>query len=128
MSQLPIGLIGLLIGIPMVLSVLWLVYVIHTHTEKAERLMPTSIFVESNKNAYSQAGLIGKAIRNGFLTLVLAMPIICHKRGIVSLAEVRNFPTNLRGLLFISWGLCALFFMALMILGAYIKFLEPSEL
>ncbi|WP_268800420.1 hypothetical protein [Pseudomonas huanghezhanensis] len=128
MSNIPLGLISLFIGIPMILIDLWLIYVIRVHTEKAESLMPTSAFVESNKSAYAQAGLLGKAIRNGFLTLVLAMPTLCHKRGIVSLADVRNLPPNLKRLLFLLWGLCALFLTALMILGAYIKLSKSSGL
>ncbi|TDV67504.1 hypothetical protein [Pseudomonas sp. LP_7_YM] len=124
MTTIPIGLLAALICLPMIFFDLWLIYAIHVYTEKAESMMPTSSFVQANRQAYSQAGLIGKAIRNGFLTGVLLMPNLSNKRGIVNLSEVRSFPAGLKHLLFITWGLCAFFFTALMALGLYMKYIE----
>lgn len=117
MNSIPVGLIGALIGMPLILVDLWLIYVIHAYTEKAESMLPTSSFVQANKDAYSQAGLMGKAIRNGFLTGVLIMPKLCSKRGIVNLSEVRDFPAGLKRLLIVTWTLCAIFVAALVALG-----------
>lgn len=73
-------------------------------------------------DAYAKAGLIGKTIRNGFLTSVLLMPNLSTTRGIVNLEEVRDFPPGLRRLLFITWGLCAVFAAMLVVGGFYIKY------
>lgn len=124
MSHIPTGLLAGLIGVPLILSEFWLIYVVLIYTEKAERWMPTSSFVRSNINAYSQAGLVGKVMRNGFLTLVLLIPEISSKRGIVNLDEVKKFPKGLKLLLLVSWGLCTLLVSALMILWLYTKYLE----
>jgi hypothetical protein len=80
--------------------------------------------VDANKAAYSQAGFIGKGMRNGFLTLVLAIPGPCAKRGILDVCDARNFPKKFKRMLFVSWGMGFLFFVALMIFGGYIKYLE----
>lgn len=119
MNSIPIGLVGALIGIPLILIDLWLIYVIHAYTEKAEGMLPTCSFVQANKNAYAQAGFMGKAIRNSFLTGVLLMPNLCNKRGIVNLLEVRSFPAGLKRLLIVSWTLCAIFLVALVVLGLF---------
>lgn len=119
MIKIPLGLLAGVIGIPMILTVLWLMYVVFRYTEKAESLMPTSSFVEAHKNAYPQAGLAGKIFRNGFLTLVLLTPELCAKRGFANLEEVRRFPSSLKRRLIVSWGLCASFFIALIALWLY---------
>lgn len=122
MSPDAVGIISGVIGIPMMLIAIWLIYIVHVYTEKSERMMPKSGFVQKNIDTFSQAGLIGKVIRNGFLTLVLLTPEYSHKRGVVDLAEVRNFPAGLKRILFVTWGACAFIFLALVSFGVYIKY------
>lgn len=104
MSQIPLGLIGLCIGVPLILIEIWLIYMVLVYTEKAEALLPNSSFVAANKAAYSQAGLIGKGMRNGFLTLVLSIPGPCVRRGIIDISDAKNFPKGFKRMLFVSWG------------------------
>ncbi|KPG98191.1 hypothetical protein AEQ67_12575 [Pseudomonas sp. RIT-PI-q] len=124
MSQIPLGLIALLIGVPMILIVIWLTYMVHVYTEKAEALMPNSIFVEANKKTFSHAGLLGKSVRNGFLTMVLLTPALTAKRGLVDVADVQNFPSGFKRMLVASWGLNFLFCVALIVFGSYLKAIE----
>ncbi|WP_074758004.1 hypothetical protein [Pseudomonas abietaniphila] len=124
MSPDTLGIISGVIGIPMILITICLIYVVNVYTEKSERLMPKSSFVKANIDNYSQAGIIGKVIRNGLLTMVLMIPDISHKRGVVNLAEVRDFPTGLKRILFVTWGMCALCFGALILVGGYIKYVN----
>ncbi|WP_346828648.1 hypothetical protein ABDX87_15320 [Pseudomonas abietaniphila] len=126
MSPDTLSVISGVIGIPMILIAIWLIYVAHAYTEKSEFMMPKSSFVKANIDTYSQAGLIGKVIRNGFLTMVLMMPNISHRRGIVNLDEVRDFPVGLKRILFMTWGMCALCFVALVFVGGYIKYLKST--
>ena len=125
MSEIPLGLIGLLIGVPLILTEIWLIYIIHAYTEKAESHLPKSRFVGDNISMWSHAGFIGKTMRNGYLTLVLAMPEICSRRGILEITEARQFPQRLKLTLFISWGLGFIFFAAMMVVGSYIQYLKP---
>ncbi|MGF6091835.1 hypothetical protein [Pseudomonas sp. 18173] len=109
---------------PLFLIEIWLIYMVHAYTEKAEALLPKSSFVEANRTAFWHAGLVGKAMRNGILTMVLMMPGPCAKRGIVDYTEARNFPAGFRRMLFVSWGMSWLFGIALMIFGVYLKYFE----
>ncbi|MFQ6574650.1 hypothetical protein [Pseudomonas sp. UM16] len=124
MTQIPLGLIGLFIGVPLLLIEIWLVFMINIYTEKAESHLPTSQFVANNISMWSHAGFIGKTMRNGYLTLVLAMPDICSRRGILEIAEARQFPRQLKLILFISWGLAYIFFAAMMVMGSYIHYFQ----
>ncbi|WP_422422813.1 hypothetical protein [Pseudomonas sp. GZD-222] len=124
MPHISLGLTTLLIGIPMIALEIWLTYMIITYTDKAESYLPTSKFVGNNISMWSHAGFIGKTMRNGYLTLVLAMPEICSRRGILEITEARQFPRRLKFILLISWGLCFIFLAAVMVVGAYISYLE----
>ncbi|MFJ1336536.1 hypothetical protein ACIKP7_00170 [Pseudomonas caricapapayae] len=124
MTHISLGLISVLIGIPMIAIEIWLTYMIITYTDKAESYLPTSKFVGNNISMWSHAGFIGKTMRNGYLTLVLVMPEICSRRGILEITEARQFPRRLKLILLISWGLCFIFLAAVMVVGAYISYLE----
>ncbi|VVO56041.1 hypothetical protein PS838_00536 [Pseudomonas fluorescens] len=124
MSQVPLGLIGLVIGIPMMFVVIWLTYMVHVYTEKAEALMPNSSFVAANKKTFSHAGILGKSVRNGFLTIVLLTPVLTAKRGLVDVVEVKNFPSGLKRMLVVSWGLNFLFCVILIVFGGYLQYIE----
>ena len=124
MSPLPLGLIGLLIGAPIILMVVWLTYMVHVYTEKAEALMPNSSFVDANKKAFSQAGIFGKSIRNGFLTMVLLTPHLTAKRGIVDVQEIKHFPKKFKRMLVVTWAANFLLCLALLVFGSYLKYLK----
>lgn len=124
MHQFSLGLIGLCIGGALIITEIWLIYMVHAYTEKAEALLPRSSFVAANIAAYSQAGFIGKGMRNGFLTLVLALPGPCAKRGIIDPCDAMNFPRKFKRMLFASWGAGFLFFVTFMLFGIYIKYVE----
>lgn len=124
MSQVSLGLIAGGIGIPMIVIDLWLIYVVCVYTDKAESLLSNSDFVKANRSAYSQAGLIGKVMRNGFLTVVLMMPALCAKRGMLDISDLRNFPRGLKRLLLVSWGAGVFIFVVLVVFGIYIQWLK----
>ncbi|MNJ44008.1 hypothetical protein D3C77_390410 [compost metagenome] len=124
MTQASLGMITVFIGFPMIAIEIWLIYMIIAYTEKAESYLPTSKFVGNNISMWSHAGFIGKTMRNGYLTLVLAMPEICSRRGILEITEARQFPRRLKLILLISWGLCFIFLAAVMVVGAYISYFE----
>lgn len=127
MNPIPIGLIGLIIGAPLTFIMIWLIYMVHIYTEKAEKLLPNSSFVELNNKTFSEAGVMGKAMRNGFLTLVLLSPNLLTKRGLVDLMKVKNSPKDLKRLLVASWALCFLFTTSLIILGVYIEYIDKTR-
>ncbi|VVN97610.1 hypothetical protein PS712_02399 [Pseudomonas fluorescens] len=123
MSDL-IGLILLFIFPLFIALAMWLVYMIHAYTEKAEALLPNSSFVRTNRAAFFHMGIMGKAIRNGVLTMVLLTPAFTAKRNIVDLAEVEKFPKRLKLILVGTWGLGWFLVIILMTLELCLTFLE----
>jgi hypothetical protein len=124
MSHIPLGLISLLVVAPTIFLAMWLFYMIHAFTEKAESLLPNSSFVEGLRSTYEHAGLIGKAVRNGVITLALMMPNAFARKGLLDIAEAKNFPHGLKYMLFASWGLAFAFLAAGVALGVYLETLR----
>lgn len=124
MSQMPLGLISLLVVAPTIFLAIWLFYMIHAFTEKAESLLPNSSFVEGLRSTYARAGLPGKAVRNGVITLALMMPNTFARKGVLDLTEAKNFPHGLKCILFVSWGLAFAFLAAGVTLGIYLETLR----
>jgi len=116
-----IGLIFLIILSPLLLVAVWLIYVVQAHTEKAEALLCNSHFVRVNKAAFSNMGVVGRFMRSGVLTMVLIMPGISVRRGIVNAAEVEKFPKDLKRMLVVSWGLCWLLSLVFIMFGVFVK-------
>ena len=121
MNNVHVGLVFLIILGSLLLVLVWLIYIVQVHTEKAEALLCNSHFVSVNKAAFSNLGGVGKVVRSGVLTMVLMMPGISVRRGIVNAAEVEKFPKGLRRMLVISWGLCWLLSLIFIIFGVYVK-------
>lgn len=124
MTQIPIGLIAGFILVPTFFICIWVGYVAHAYTEKAEAFLSNSSIVVGTKSIYSQAGLLGKVMRSCILTMALMIKNLCIKKGILELSEVENFPKKLMRLLFVSWGLVFLVCAALMALSIYSNFIE----
>jgi hypothetical protein len=93
-----------LILLPFLFSAIWLFFMVHVFTEKAEAQVRNSSFVKANKSLYDSAGLIGKSMRNGLLTLALLTPNIAVTRGLLAVDDVKSFPAGLKRVLFITWG------------------------
>jgi hypothetical protein len=119
-----VGLIFLIILGPLLFVAIWLLYIVQTHTEKAEALLCNSHFVKVNKAAFSNFGVVGKVMRSGVLTMVLMMPGISVRRGIVNAAEVEKFPKGLKRMLVVSWGLCWLLSLVFIIFGVCVKYIK----
>lgn len=74
MTEVDPGLVALLIVVPMVLPIVVQCYVAHKYTERFESLLTNCSFVTGNKNVYQHAGLLGKVMRTGLISMVLAIP------------------------------------------------------
>lgn len=122
MSADLLDLISLFIFPLFMLLAIWLFYMVHVYTEKAEALLPNSKFVETNRAAFFHMGIMGKIIRNGVLTMVLLTPAFTAKRNIVDVAEVERFPRGLKIILVASWGVSWLLGIALMVFGACLNY------
>ncbi|MQG93597.1 hypothetical protein F6X59_12940 [Pseudomonas sp. MN1F] len=91
--------IGALIIIPIPLILLAQCYVAHKHTEFFESLLPNCKYIIDNRNIYKHAGLPGKLIRTGSISVVLAIPKLFIWRGLANAEEVKAFPAKHRCIL-----------------------------
>ncbi len=118
-----VGLIFLIIMGALTFTGVWLMYIVQAHTENAESLLSNSHFVRINKAAFSHMGFFGKVIRCGVLTMILMMPEISTRRGIVIVAEVERFPKGLKRILVLSWGVFWLLGLVFFVFGVYVKYI-----
>ncbi len=124
MTQIPIGLIASFILVPLLFTCIWVGYVAHAYTEKAEAFLSNSNIVVGTKSIYSQAGFPGKIMRNCILTMSLMIKNPSIKRGLLELNDVKSFPKNLMRLLFVTWGLVFLECAAMMAFRICSYFIE----
>lgn len=99
MNTVEPGWIALLILVPIILSMLVLCYIAHRYTEHFESLLSNCTYITGNKKIFQHAGLLGKIMRTGSISLVLTMPTIFSRKGLVDLREVERFPLNMKRLL-----------------------------
>ena len=99
MNEVDPGLVALLIFAPMGLAIIVQCYIAHKYTERFESLLTNCAFVTGNKNIYQHAGLLGKVMRTGLISMGLATPRIFVRRGLIDFDEVKRFPTRMRRLL-----------------------------
>ncbi|WP_426149615.1 hypothetical protein [Pseudomonas sp. DC3000-4b1] len=99
MTDIHIAFIGLFIIASIWLAMIVQAYIAHKHTEYFESLLPNCTFVTDNKKNLEYAGLPGKILRTGLISMVLALPHIFTRRGLIDLNEVRRFPPRTRRLL-----------------------------
>ncbi|KAF1312298.1 hypothetical protein BLX42_04210 [Pseudomonas sp. SG-MS2] len=99
MSEVHPGLIALLIIVPMILAMVVQCYIAHKYTERFETFLTNCSFVTGNKNTFQHAGLLGKLMRTGLISMVLAAPKIFMRRGLIDFDEVKRFPPRMKRLL-----------------------------
>ncbi|HDS1680901.1 TPA: hypothetical protein QEM39_002442 [Pseudomonas putida] len=74
-------------------------FIAHKFTDLFESLLPNCKYIADNKQLYKQAGLPGKLIRTGSISLVLAIPKLFIWRGLANAEEVKAFPQKHRRIL-----------------------------
>ncbi|MFK0313458.1 hypothetical protein ACIQUF_19790 [Pseudomonas sp. NPDC090233] len=90
-------------------------------TEYFESFFPNSHYIIKNKETYKRAGLIGKLMRTGTISTVLALPSIFTNRNLVEQQEIDAFPKKTKILLVTLWALHIIFFSSF-VATHYLKF------
>ena len=101
MTSIPIGLIAGLILAPMILTCFAVAFIAHKYVDSIEARLPNCSFIKTTRDAFSAGGLIGKVMRGGVIALVLMMPGLSARRGVVDAKEVENLPRHYKNLLII---------------------------
>ncbi|POA20908.1 hypothetical protein C1886_06980 [Pseudomonas sp. FW300-N1A1] len=113
MSDIELAIIAVFILVFLFLSLFWILVSSCKFTELIENHLSKSKFVANNREAFSSAGLLGKTIRNGSMTLLFLTPRLCERRGLIEKNELLNLPTDLKRKLLAPWITGAIWFSAL---------------
>ncbi|MDU8432369.1 hypothetical protein RYA99_24580, partial [Pseudomonas syringae pv. actinidifoliorum] len=100
MTNIPIGLIGLFIMVPMILNLIATAVIAHKYVEIIEEQLPNCSSVQTIREAWSGGGLLGKVMRGGVISIVLMVPKLRILRSTHrAVADSRTFPKISRYLL-----------------------------
>jgi len=99
MNDVHPGFIALLILAPMMLAMSVQCYIAHAYTERFESHLKNCTFVNDKKRTFQHAGLLGKLMRTGLISLIMAVPRVFTRRNLIDPAEVARFPVGMKRLL-----------------------------
>ncbi|GFZ67342.1 hypothetical protein PSE10B_38640 [Pseudomonas amygdali pv. eriobotryae] len=123
MTNIPVGLIGILIMVPMILNLFATAIIAHKYVEIIEEQLPNCSSVQTIREAWSSGGLLGKVMRGGVISVVLMLPKLSARRGVIDASEVERLPARYKNLLIIPTTITFILFtamMALRIAGHYL--------
>lgn len=87
---------GLIILTALCINLGILIYVAYAKLEIVEERLNKCESVNFNKEAYKDAGLIGRALRLNSILIILTVPHRCSKNEIVDFKQVAAVPRNLK--------------------------------
>ncbi|AVB21027.1 MULTISPECIES: hypothetical protein [Pseudomonas syringae group] len=111
----------ILIAIGLVLVVIMLIA--HIYVEAIESRLSNCSYIEDNKRVWSNAGLLGKVMRGGIISMVLIMPKMHAKRGLIDVQELSRLPKRYRYLLMIPFIACCVLLVFLIALSVGEKYI-----
>ncbi|WP_122341208.1 hypothetical protein [Pseudomonas caricapapayae] len=111
----------ILIAIGLVLVAMMLIA--HIYIETIESRLSNCSYIEDNKRVWSNAGLLGKVMRGGIISMVLIMPNMHAKRGLVDAQELSRLPKRYRYLLMMPFIVCCFLLVFLIALSLGQKYL-----
>ncbi len=76
-----------------------LIVIAHRYVEAIEAYFPNSQYIEDNRRNWSWAGLQGKVTRMGNIGMVVIMPGMYVRRGLVDPREISELPRTYKALL-----------------------------
>ncbi|WP_024657052.1 hypothetical protein N027_22890 [Pseudomonas syringae USA007] len=117
MTNIPIGLIGLFIMVPMILNLIATAVIAHKYVEIIEEQLPNCSSVQTIREAWSGGGLLGKVMRGGVISIVLMVPKLSARRGVIDAKEVKKLPAFYKKILIIPTVVNFCLFTAMMALS-----------
>lgn len=120
MTSIPIGLIGLFIMVPMILNLIATAAIAHKYVEIIEEQLPNCSSVQTIREAWSGGGLLGKVMRGGVISIVLMVPKLSAKRGVIDAKEVEKLPALYKKILIIPTVVNFFLFTAMMVLSIFL--------
>ncbi|NAT16151.1 hypothetical protein [Pseudomonas syringae] len=120
MTSIPIGLIGLFIMVPMILNLIATAVIAHKYVEIIEEQLPNCSSVQTIREAWSGGGLLGKVMRGGVISIVLMVPKLSARRGVIDAKEVEKLPAFYKKILIIPTVVNFCLFTAMMALSIFL--------
>ncbi|AHG38866.1 hypothetical protein N018_00835 [Pseudomonas syringae CC1557] len=94
----------------------------HKYIETIESNLPNCSYIKDNKRTWGNAGLLGKVMRGSIIAMILIMPSMHAKRGLIDAQEVSNLPKRYRYILTIPMITCCVLFVFLIALSLAEKY------
>ncbi|KOP52691.1 hypothetical protein OX90_22295 [Pseudomonas coronafaciens pv. porri] len=96
MSSTQIDLFAGFILIAIGFVLLAVILIAHKYIDAVEGCLENCSYIKDNKRVWSSAGLLGKVMRGGIISMVLIMPGMHAKRGLVDVQELNRLPGRYR--------------------------------
>lgn len=126
MTTIQVGLIAGLILVPMILTCFAIAFIAHKYIEDIENHMPNCSYIKTISDTYSSAGLLGKVMRGGIIGILLLMPELSARRGLVDLGEIKKLPKFYKSLLTVPLITGSVLLFLLLALRALVYFTEGN--
>ncbi len=115
---------GLMIGLVILGSlcfvVLVLVYVSWRYVDYLESLMPRSEWVLGNKRNFADAGLPGKLVRFGSISMMLAFSKFSVRKGMANADDIKCFPKYIK-IMLVSFLFFTYFVLGALLVANYVS-------
>ena len=119
MSKFEINLVSICFFFLAVLAFLVQMYVAIRHLDEVEELLSKSDFVWGNRKLYLRAGLLGKIMRICTISMLLTMPSLFARRGLVDVAHLRDFSNSMKRIMVGAWCTMCISSMIFLMLGSF---------
>ncbi|UVL78099.1 hypothetical protein LOY24_25925 [Pseudomonas putida] len=87
----------------MAISVCVMIYLACRSIEAIEKSLAKCKYIQSNRENFSAAGLVGKLMRTCLAANMLMIPGLFVRKGLADISDLESFPRSIKGVLVPSW-------------------------
>jgi hypothetical protein len=87
--------------------------------DEIEGRLSKSAYVAGNKKLYSQAGILGRVMRICTIAMLLTMPSLFARRGLVDVIQLQAFPNSTKNVLVGTWCIMCISSVVFLMLGSF---------
>ena len=103
MSAVALTIIASILLACMAISVCVMVYLACRSIEAIEKALAKCKYIQSNRENFSAAGLVGKLRRTCLAAHMLMIPGLFVRKGVADVSDLENFPRPIKRVLLPSW-------------------------
>ncbi|HDS0921479.1 TPA: hypothetical protein QEM85_005450 [Pseudomonas putida] len=87
----------------MAISVCVMIYLVCRFIEAIEKPLAKCKYIQSNRESFSAAGLVGKLMRTCLAANMLMIPGLFVRKGMADISDLESFPRSMKRVLLSSW-------------------------